>query len=174
MPAEICALELDNLEVNCEVECDCCTACGDGSSSGGEDDEAGDDFVDAELLGDPMYELIVGRYPGGSKALSNPSSPQRAAFEWLRTSNNTQISSDERILQRYALASLFYATEGDQWKTTVSWLSEDDECFWYTTSNTGMLCDSEGNMVEIHLRNNNLQGNLPMELIFLANSLGTF
>ncbi len=173
MPEEICALELDNLEVDCEVECTCCTAaCGEGSGAGGVDDPVGDDLVDDELVDDPIYALIISRYPDGSKALANPSSPQRAAFEWLRSPVNAEISSDERLLQRYALASLFYATGGDQWKTSVSWLSQEDECFWYTTSTSGMLCDSNGNMVEIHLRNNNLEGSLPMELLFLANSLG--
>lgn len=191
VPEEICALGLDNLEVNCNVDCTCCTACGEGSTSSpvgeptaspvGGNYVGGDNATenntngnDDELVGNPIYELIVSRHPGGSVALANVTSPQRAAFRWLQSSVNAQISSDDQLLQRYALASLFYATQGSQWKSTVSWLSEEDECLWYTTSDAGVLCDSKGRLTEINLESNNLQGTLPMEIGLLADSLGTF
>lgn len=183
MPEEICSLQLENLEVNCEVECACCTACGEGSTgseAGGTGSEAGGTGSGSDsgsgsnndLSGDPTYGLIVARYPEGAEALADASSPQRAAFEWLKSPSNAQVTSDQRLLQRYALASLFYVTGGTSWRSTASWLSEADECLWYTTAETGMLCDSDGNLLEINLRNNNLQGSLPMELLLLANTLG--
>lgn len=183
LPEEICALGLENLEVDCEVDCSCCTsACGEGSTSspvegvdggGGNntDNQGGDGLIEDELEGNPMYELIMSRFPGGGDALANTSSPQRAAFRWLQSSANAAISSDEKLLQRYALASLFYATGGSQWKNTVSWLSGEDECFWYTSSNAGMICDSNGRLSEINLVRNNLQGSLPMEIGLLDGSL---
>jgi len=191
MPEEICALGLENLQVDCNVDCSCCTAaCGEGptespvagpvagNDGGGnnatDDNAVGDGSSNSDLEGNPMYDLIVSRFPGGSEALSVAASPQRAALRWLQSSVNAQISTDDQLLQRYALASLFYATGGSQWKNTSSWLSEENECSWYTTSNAAMVCDSSGRISEINLESNNLQGFLPMEIGLLADSLGTF
>ena len=122
------------------------------------------------MTGDPVYELILDNYPGGAEALANASSPQRAAFQWIKSFTN--VTSNQKLLQRYALASLFYTTDGPRWTKTDSWLSAADECFWYTTAESGIFCDSNGNVMEINLRNNNLQGSIPMELILISNTLG--
>lgn len=163
MPVEICALGLENLEVNCQVDCPCCTACGAGSSGG-----TGND-----LEGDPLYELILARFPGGRQALADPSSPQRAAFDWLASAANDQRPLDQKLLQRYALASLFYATEGTAWVQSSLWLSEMEECSWFNTEEKGLVCNSDGRVVEINLQSNNLQGSIPLEILLLASTLGT-
>jgi len=167
MPAQICSLSLVNLEVNCAVTCSCCTSCGGGSSGGG-----GSQGGSGSLSGDPVYELIIAQYPGGAPALADASSPQRMAFQWLKSTANDGIPLGQRLLQRYALATLFYATQGNGWTTSSSWLSQTNECSWYTTANAGSVCDSNGNIIVINLQNNHLQGSIPMELLLLNGTLG--
>jgi hypothetical protein len=49
-------------------------------------------------------------------ALSTPSSPQSMAFNWLVTNHTNLLTlSPEQIIQRYALATLYYSTNGDSW-----------------------------------------------------------
>jgi hypothetical protein len=129
---------------------------------------------DEDLSDDALYELIIARYPDGAAALADLSSPQRMAFEWLRSSVNSQIKSTLALLQRYALASLFYSTNGAEWESSAAWLSSAGECTWSTTAVSGSMCDSEGNLVEISQRDNNLKGELPGEVLLLWNSLGMY
>ena len=127
---------------------------------------------DEDFSDDPLYELITTRYPAGAATLADPESPQRMAYEWLRSPVNSHIKSTLESLQRYALATLFYSTNGVGWTSSTAWLSSDSECSWSTTAGSGSMCNSEGILVELSLQNNNLNGELPGEIILLWNSLG--
>jgi len=175
MPAEICALRLESLEVTCSlVECDCCTNCNgnssgsDGSGSGGGSDGNGGSS------GDQLYDMIVANSPDGGMSLQDPASPQSAALQWLRRPINEGFS-DARMLQRYALAVLYFATGGDtgNWITTSLWLTGSNECLWYTTSESSVLCssgaDGSDNLyLELNLSQNGLVGSLPPEIAMLT------
>lgn len=165
VPDEICNLGLDDLKVDCDIQCSCCTDCGSGSNGGSEEND--------DLEGNPMYELIIARFPEGAEALADSTSPQRSAIEWLNSANNDGISSEDQLLQRYALATLFYATSGNSWTSSTTWLSQAGECTWYSSSSSGSVCDSNGNIVTLQLEENNLRGTLPKELAILSSSLGT-
>ena len=125
-----------------------------------------------DLSDDPLYELITTRYPAGATTLADSDSPQRMAFDWVRSSVNSHIKSTLELLQRYALATLFYSTNGVGWASSTAWLSSDSECSWSTTAASGSMCNSDGILVELSLQNNNLNGELPGEIILLWNSLG--
>ena len=155
VPNEICQLDLDTLIVDCDsVDCDCCTGC----------------EITPPI---PLYELLVAAYPDGEDALQDPSSPQSAAFEWMLSSANSGVTSNRRLMQRYALATLYYSTQGSIWETSTNWLSSNHECTWYTAAlDPNDICDSSGNYVRIELPGNNLLGILPMELLMLSRSLG--
>jgi hypothetical protein len=99
------------------------------------------------------------------EALRNSSTPQYMAFNWMAT-NDTLLRPDEQIIQRYALATLFYSTNGDKWTENEFWLGDGNECEWEKVSCTTKVS-------RLDLMSNNLQGTLPPE-IGLLSKLGEF
>jgi len=94
----------------------------------------------------------------------NDSAPARA-MAWLEVSG--AAADEAQLVQRFALATLAYSAESDQWTTQSSWLDPDtSECDWY-----GTTCNDSGQVTEIDLRDNNVRGTLPPELALLAGSL---
>jgi hypothetical protein len=70
------------------------------------------------------------------------------------------------------LAVLFYSTNGNAWQNADGWLTSLDECSWFTTSGGG-ICDDQGRITHVELRDNKLEGTLPRELsLFSDNALG--
>jgi hypothetical protein len=78
-----------------------------------------------------------------SESLSDPTSPQYKAKEWMISVDPLQLTPSEtvtnqRILQRYALAVFYFATGGPESWDPNSWMT-GDECsgqFWI-----GLSCD---------------------------------
>jgi hypothetical protein len=101
----------------------------------------------------------------------NSSTPQYQALQWILFDLTQQSLSDDRVLQRWVLAVLFYSTSGSEWFDSDLWLSGLDECDWLTTSG-GDICDKGGLITRIDLRDNNLEGTVPEELALLSDSLG--
>jgi len=64
---------------------------------------------------------------------------------------------------RNALVALYESTIGTNWVRSTNWLSDGQYCDW-----VGIQCSSEGDVVEIHMENNNMQGELPTELGLLS------
>ncbi|CAB9511122.1 Leucine rich repeat N-terminal domain [Seminavis robusta] len=67
------------------------------------------------------------------------SSPQARAYQWLISKNNpkrhelTQLTA-LRIVQRWTLAALFYATDGTYWTHKEGWLKYHvHECLWWSS-----------------------------------------
>ena len=72
------------------------------------------------------------------ETLKDPESPQSAAYTWLQ--DNGLTSEAHFPLQLFTLATLYYATNGDQWKEQEHWLDANtDPCDWYT-SFYGSIC----------------------------------
>mmetsp|Transcript_8036 Transcript_8036/g.17942 ORF Transcript_8036/g.17942 Transcript_8036/m.17942 type:complete len:515 (-) Transcript_8036:136-1680(-) len=107
------------------------------------------------------------------------------ALEFLEATSDGM--PDWRIGQRYALACIFYATNGVATPITDSyfwpgftfdwlqkWLLEDsytlaqrrEECDWH-----GVVCDANGVVTELNLNQNYLTGTFPKETVILAPSL---
>jgi hypothetical protein len=124
-----------------------------------------------EPTDDVLLGLLSSVTPNGGAALRDTTSPQYQAMEWIRTPHNQGIYSDRIFLQRYALATLYYSTGGEQWTVSDDWLSETTECDWFSSSSLSRICDDDGNIVELNLANNNLRGKVPPELGVLANRL---
>ncbi|CAB9510720.1 leucine rich repeat [Seminavis robusta] len=125
-----------------------------------------------------------------------PQSPQSRAFEWLlEDSHKLPFYEDSRIIQKFALATFYYATNGDHWYTNTNWLNHSThECEWflqpefgrksiisqhYDSYLTGYLepppdspCSNNGLYQHLWLDMNNLVGSLPEEL-YLLTSLET-
>lgn len=67
----------------------------------------------------------------------------------------------DQLQQRYALYSLYYATQPTLWNESHGWKRKGvSECHWY-----GVSCDPTTNMVvRVNLRQNGLQGTIPPEV----------
>src|SRR5690606_8872238 len=67
-----------------------------------------------------------------------------------------KADADAEDLQREALAELFRSTRGEQWANAAGWCSDAPLDAWF-----GVRCDERGQVVQLQLRSNNLQGPLP-------------
>jgi hypothetical protein len=114
-------------------------------------------------------------------ALSNSSTPQYSALIWLANNTNLDMYSNKQKIQRYALATFYYSTNGDKWNNKSGWLSDADECEWYNSESFNDLGGSfchDGEvvglaMVEVDtVSGNNLDGTIPNEIALISNSLG--
>jgi len=108
-------------------------------------------------------------------ALTDSSSPQSQAVQWLVNDPFSNDLSDQRQIQRFALATFSFSTSqatqrtrrhrqlfADQWLTGV----EGDECSW-----KGIFCDSTKSVWAINLAQAGLPGQLPPEWALLKDSL---
>ncbi|CAB9497719.1 Leucine Rich Repeat [Seminavis robusta] len=130
-------------------------------------------------------ETITNIQTGGS---SNQSlTPQAQAFQWIMQDPAIGIYSDERIIQRFALATLYHATNGPEWFQNNHWLNyTKHECEWFARDGSkvywpsdpdpdfpcGARYSPEGETYEkLWLYENNLQGELPAVELALLTSL---
>lgn len=110
--------------------------------------------------------------------LVDTGSPQAQAYEWLQNDPYLMDYSESRKVQRFALAALFVATntaypEIRSWTNASNWLNyEIHECQWYSSpyseDNAGLKCDTENRYVDLHLKENQLNGTLPPEVSLLT------
>jgi hypothetical protein len=126
-----------------------------------------------------LIELISSASSDGGLALSDPSTSQNMALEWLAGNPNLARYTDLEKIQCYALATLYYTTNGDSWFNNGYWLSDEDVCGkWYQSELAGddmvVDCTSDGVVSRIELDNNNLQGVIPPEIGMLSDSLSKF
>ena len=99
-----------------------------------------------------VSDVVLGVALFEGSEFDDPDSYQSQSLSWLENSN-TEGLSDERIIQRYALACIFYATnevetiftidqfgEGNTppWETSTRWVTNRNECEWARIS-----CDEE-------------------------------
>jgi hypothetical protein len=75
-----------------------------------------------------------------SATLTNPSTPQGMAYQWLLDTDPAQIDpcTYPTLKQRYALTTMYYSTNGDDWTETSGWLTGANECMWF-----GVSCNSD-------------------------------
>lgn len=121
--------------------------------------EASDDQVELDL---PDYSVAA--------IQSSPASPQARAYRWILNDPLLHKYGPDRLLQRFALATFYYATNGDDWNTTTSsyfyqeneedadsyvstqdWMSYSvSECSWLSSTHSlvAELCskDNGGNL----------------------------
>jgi hypothetical protein len=86
------------------------------------------------------------------------SSPQYKAAKYMADEdpNGIRPINDSRFLQRYALVTFFFSTNGESWKrcnpgnicpgSFSTWLSDTDECDWM-----GTLCNSDNFLTQINI-----------------------
>ena len=173
------------LEADCvgEIECDCCTACFGtarpsttpyGTTSPTSSPTIAPSAAPSSAPVQPTfkfnppptaapvaeasaYTVLTRAGVTGGKDFDDSASYEANALLWLAKSQNLRQLSNERILQRFALACLYFGTNGvanpytdatppPQWLNSKFWVTETDECLWY-----GITCDTEGKVTSIVL-----------------------
>lgn len=128
-----------------------------------------------------VYDIILthSRYHGVE--FKDPNSYQSKAVRWVEQTAQLTVHTTARLVQRYALACIYYATNGVEnvytkeifgagntrpWIDETGWLVDDDECNWYQVE-----CDINGVVTKIQLFSNRLSGSFPPEVALLKSSL---
>jgi len=119
----------------------------------------------------PLLDFLVENSFDGGDALNNTSSPQYMAYSWLLGNDLLPEYSHKQMLQRYSMATFYYATTGDQWLDNDFWLSDMSECSWFGKTGSRKRCNMKGELVNLELDLNNLIGSLPAELGLLSSAL---
>ena len=117
--------------------------------------------ADAGKLGQ-VKELLVRHVVSNSDDLNTMGSPQWNAMHWITLVDEAQLQlPDEndqdavyKYVQRYVMALLYYATNGQAWEHGLHWLGSKGICDWldfvgdvnHKKHNTGIGCDADGNM----------------------------
>jgi hypothetical protein len=115
-----------------------------------------------------LFDLLVAvSFDNGTRILTQRT-PQNLAYEWLASSANLDTLPDNRKIQRYALATFFYSTGGDSWLNSVAWLSQVDECSWYSRSTLRPNCNEAGAYENLDLGFNGVSGSIPPEVALLS------
>lgn len=123
--------------------------------------------------GDPLTREdvfhIIQKISSRESMLQNGSA-QNMAGTWVAESYASDMTQ-VRILQRYILATLYFALNGEaKWKSTDGWLSQKHECDWFGIScsmDAGLnpINVKEGNIISgLDLNENGLTGGVPQEI----------
>ena len=113
-----------------------------------------------------LLDFLSGVSFDGGASIQEAGSPQNEAFTWLSSSPDLALFSDDRKLQRYSLATLYYSAGGDNWRNNDGWLSDENECDWFSRS--AAVCDNLGYYTDLSLGFNDLQGTVPAEMALLS------
>ena len=103
----------------------------------------------------------------GYDALLDATSPQFLALDWIGNRDGYQIDpSDPLLIQRYALAVLYFSTNGLKWKKPLNWLTDVHECEWKGDGGV-RKCNEMGEVTDLSLWNG-LSGTIPSEIMHLT------
>lgn len=139
------------------------------------------DSIDASITGPLLTALLetYERHGLDTSVLDDAAgnTPQRQAFFWLATNENLDSLDHTEKVQRFSLATLYYATnkvphlyatDPEPWTSAHLWLSLAHACEW-----KGIVCTSDQHVEAIDMERNNLSGALPQELALMYEHLTT-
>jgi hypothetical protein len=122
-----------------------------------------------------LIDFLANVSSDSGEALRKSSTPQHKALAWLAGDANLTSYSEQKKIQRYALATLYYSTNSGGWRRNDTWMSDADVCGqWFQNDNTTINCTSAGAVSTLDLDENNLVGMIPAEIGMLSDSLGEF
>ncbi|KAL7580263.1 hypothetical protein ACA910_012999 [Epithemia clementina (nom. ined.)] len=129
-----------------------------------------------------IFHFLKPRLPDSGLSLLFRDSYQTKAIEWTQKTFLPEEHDEQRVIQRFVLACIHYATNQvaspytrytfgqdgvfSGWFESQGWLEEPNECLWY-----GITCNKDGQVEEIDLSENLLTGTFPAETSLLKTSL---
>ena len=170
-------LEMKELQADCkgsppEIECMCCNVCCD--ASGNNCGDVAQQPTMAPISADAMIRFAEVTTVLNSVPVSDPATfqdnttPQYEAAWWLAAVDPAMLdfatTPMEDVVERYILALLYYATNGENWKDQEGFLSAEQVCFWGSVGCRG----DPLRVSRIELEKNDLMGSLPTELGLLS------
>ena len=112
-----------------------------------------------------MMSLIQSR--SAATIFSNSVSPQNQALDWILSDTYSSGGlSDDRLVQRFSLVTLYYSTDGGNRSNDGGWLNSINECDW--NSEDFRLCSQESMVQRLDLVGDNLFGRIPIEIGLLT------
>lgn len=107
-------------------------------------------------------------------SLEQQGTAEAAAAEWLINQDPLQLgieTADDqaRLLQRYALLTLWFADPEKAWGDSTGWLEAEDECTWFgvTCSQQDVGGQSVNLVTLVDIVDNNVKSTLPSDLALL-------
>jgi hypothetical protein len=126
--------------------------------------------IDTSLEG--LKNLILDASPDTRPAFDTLDSPQSLALDWLSKNQLLATYTSDQVLQRFVMSTLYFSTGGESWKKRDLWLSDSDECEWWSSETQSDACNESGQIDKIDLEDNGLSGSLPWnELAILGPQL---
>jgi hypothetical protein len=143
-----------------------------GESMGGSSDlfdsNSGGGANDRKFSYEALTDYLIANEIATSDTLFSSVSPQAQAGRWLANDDERNLnlpSSDVstkagyHFVTRFVLATLYYATDGDNWRIPFNFMSSEDVCAWrgnlFTQTGDpvpfGALCGSNGEVLAIFL-----------------------
>ena len=135
-----------------------------------------------------LLQMINAVSPDSLNSINDTSAPQYQAFEWTINDPEYMAYSVDQVLQRWAMAVIYFSLGGEGWSmpprrlaknesssvaTQVDWLSYSNECLWYTTdTERNNVCNDAGGLITLQLVNTGLVGTIPPEIALLGGTLG--
>ena len=103
-------------------------------------------------------------------ALDDPDSPQSQSLRWLLERSNFQAWPFYRLVQRFAMATIYFATSGPSWSNAGgnNWLTNETECAWFQGGSPGDFCSENGTLHTLNQNKNELHGTIPDEIGLLS------
>lgn len=131
--------------------------------------------------GDDVINFVINMGWANYNDINNQDSPQYKAAMWLANNDHMTlpIEVSEEFMNRYLLATIFYALDGEHWQYDLNWLTGGSVCDWNTYFATkkgtqvsmqiqiGVSCRDGTSVKELYLPNVGLRGSLPAEIGFL-------
>ena len=113
-----------------------------------------------------LMDFLVGISSDDGVSLTNTTSPQYNAFQWLLADPRIGERPSPEIGFRFALSTLYLSTYGERWISSRNWLSLRNHCDWEF-----VRCSQRNDVRQLDPKNNNLQGTIPREILLLSNRL---
>ena len=105
-----------------------------------------------------LENILVSNMAASRTELTNVTSPRFQALRWLSSNGGSSLNTTGDVglvLDRYALAVLFYATNGWGWSNpSTNFLSSLSVCEWKwedNITNMGIECDEQGRVISLSL-----------------------
>ena len=128
-----------------------------------------------------FFDLLASRSLDTLETLEDRDSPQYQSFEWVTSDPNYYDYGPDRVIQRWVLGTFYLGLSENMGNRELgpnvltNWMTEEDECLWYSTKpNEQPVCNENGLLESLDIRDASLYGTFPAELALLSNSLSKF